>query len=112
MLNMTLHEEYIKKLGQHIKKLRKEKSMTQLDVAIESEMEENAFQRIESGRTNPSTKTLLKIAKALDISMSEMFDFPTLNPIKKDREGKNKSKVTFKAKGLPPMSLSQRPDET
>jgi transcriptional regulator with XRE-family HTH domain len=66
---------YIKRMGERIKELRTARSMTQLDVAIKSGMEENAFQRIESGRTNPSTKTLIKITQALDISMREFFQF-------------------------------------
>lgn len=67
--------EFIKKMGQQIRSYRKEQKMTQLDLAIASEMEENALQRIESGRTNPTIKTLLKITKALHIHFSELFVF-------------------------------------
>ena len=47
--------------------------MTQFDLAIKSGMEENAIQRIETGRTNPTIKTLFKIVSALDIEFSLLF---------------------------------------
>lgn len=67
-------EALIKKVGLRIKKLRKARGMTQFDLAIKSDMEENALQRIEAGRTNPTLKTLLKIVKGLDgIEFYELF---------------------------------------
>jgi len=67
--------EFIKNIGKQIRKHRNERKMTQFDLAIASGMEENALQRIESGRTNPTIKTLLKITKALHIDFSELFVF-------------------------------------
>lgn len=67
-------EAFIKKVGLRIKTLRKERGMTQFDLAIKSDMEENALQRIEAGRTNPTLKTLLKITKGLDnIAFHKLF---------------------------------------
>lgn len=48
--------------------------MTQLDLATKSGMEENAVQRIETGRTNPTFKTLLKIIGALDMVIKDFFN--------------------------------------
>ena len=69
-------EELVKLVGKQIKKYRVNGDMTQLDLAIKSNMEENALQRIETGRTNPSLKTLLKIVNALKIEFKDLFDFP------------------------------------
>ena len=66
---------FIKALGKRIKMLRTSKKMTQLDLGVASNMEENALQRIEAGRTNPTVKTLFKIAKALEINVKLLFDF-------------------------------------
>ncbi|PHR70080.1 MAG: transcriptional regulator [Lutibacter sp.] len=66
---------FIKKVGHQIKTFRKSQDMTQFDLAIKSGMEENALQRIEVGRTNPTIKTLLKITCALEIEMFELFMF-------------------------------------
>tara|TARA_R110000787_G_scaffold285924_1_gene402732 strand:- start:93 stop:242 length:150 start_codon:yes stop_codon:yes gene_type:complete len=49
--------------------------MTQFDLAVASGMEENALQRIEAGRTNPTLKTLYKIATALDIQLYLLLKF-------------------------------------
>lgn len=67
--------EFIIQLGKQIKKIRCEKKMTQLDVAVKADMEENAFQRIEAGRTNPTTKTLFKITRALECNFLDIFNF-------------------------------------
>lgn len=67
-------ETLIKKVGLRIKELRKARGMTQFDLAIKSDMEENALQRIEAGRTNPTLKTLLKIVNGLDdVEFYELF---------------------------------------
>lgn len=70
---MLSDEDFIKKVGLQIKKLRKEQKLTQLDLAIKSNMEENALQRIETGRTNPTLKTLLKITTALNVKFHQLF---------------------------------------
>ena len=72
------HESYIKKLGLRIKYLRNERNMTQVDLSITSDMEENAVQRIETGRTNPTTITLLKIAKGLGVDVKDLFEFSSM----------------------------------
>lgn len=61
------------KLGEKIRSLRMIKNMTQNDLAIECDFEKASMSRIESGRSNPTVKTLLKISKALDVHISELF---------------------------------------
>lgn len=65
--------EYINKLGLRIRSIRKGQKMTQLDLSTKAGMEENAIQRIESGRTNPTFKTLLKIIAAFNIPIKDFF---------------------------------------
>lgn len=38
-------------------------------------MDDSGLRKIESGRTNPTVKTLIKIANALEIELKELFDF-------------------------------------
>lgn len=66
---------FIKKVGLQIKNYRKSQNLTQFDLAIKSGMEENALQRIEKGRTNPTVKTLLKISNGLEIKLHLLFTF-------------------------------------
>lgn len=68
-------KRYIKKLGKRIVAIRKEKGIRQKDFSDRLDMDDGSLRRIESGRTNPTTTTLLSIAKALKVDMSELFKF-------------------------------------
>jgi len=73
-MNLSVREEtYIKRLGKRIVQLRKERNMMQIELATLLNIEDSALRRIESGRTNPTIKTLLRIADALDISIEELI---------------------------------------
>ena len=58
-------------LGQEIAKQRKKQGLTQLDLASLVNMEKPTITRLEKGRTNPTSLTLLKISKALNIPISK-----------------------------------------
>lgn len=66
--------DYLKKLGETIRRIRLQKKMRQVDLAAACNFEKGNLRRIEAGRTNPTVKTLLKIAKVLDIKMAELFE--------------------------------------
>lgn len=66
-------EVFIKQLAKRIKQLRVEKGMTQLDVASKMGIDDSSYRKIESGRTNPTSRTLYKLAVALDVSVAELF---------------------------------------
>ncbi len=61
------------KLGEKIKKLRTKKNMTQNELALECDFEKASMSRIESGRSNPTIRTLYKICGALDVNITELF---------------------------------------
>ena len=60
------------KIGQRIEDLRKEKGLTQEQLAEKAELHRAYFWDIENGR-NISIKTIYKITKALGVSFSEFF---------------------------------------
>jgi transcriptional regulator with XRE-family HTH domain len=62
----------LKQIGNNIRKIRTKRGMTQVELAYASEIEENTLNRIEGGKTNPTVKTLLNIAKALDVKLAEL----------------------------------------
>jgi transcriptional regulator with XRE-family HTH domain len=66
-------EVFIKQLAERIKQLRVEKSMTQLDVASKMGIDDSSYRKIESGRTNPTARTIYKLAIALDVSVFQLF---------------------------------------
>ena len=61
------------KVGEKIRIIRVKKNMTQNALAIECNFEKASMSRIESGRTNPTIRTLNKICSALEIPMVELF---------------------------------------
>lgn len=66
--------EYLKKLGKNIAKIRADKGMTQYKLAKELIMEQSNLGRIESGKTNPTIKTLYKISEKLDCNITDLID--------------------------------------
>lgn len=66
-------DEYIKKIGENIKARRYALDIKQIDLAHKLNIDDSALRRIESGRTNPTFKTLYKIAKALNQDIVELL---------------------------------------
>lgn len=64
----------IKALGKKIANFRKEQKLTQADLGALINMDEAAIRRIELGGTNPTFKTLYRIAEGLQISLKDLFD--------------------------------------
>lgn len=60
------------KLGNHIRKLRKEKQMTMTELAYAADVEYKQICRIEKGETNPTISTLISISKGLEINIDEI----------------------------------------
>ena len=61
------------KLGMRIRYLRKQKGMSQLDLALEADINKNYISDLERGSRNPSLLILERIAKALDVSLEILF---------------------------------------
>ena len=61
--------------GKRIKELRKSKKMTQQQFADLSNLHKNYIGMIERGERNPSLINIENIAKAFDMSISELMKF-------------------------------------
>lgn len=72
-----MYEDFLKQTGQKIKKLRTDKGLSQLQLAIRMEdgSGPNSISDIERGRRNPTLKTLFKVAEALGVEFRDLFDF-------------------------------------
>ena len=64
-----------KKLGKRIKELRKQKGLTQEQLAELINLEQNSISVIESGRNFPTLVTLEKIANILGVELNEFFNY-------------------------------------
>ena len=62
-----------KKIGRKIKQVRKEKNITQEDLALNSGLNRAYIGYIERGERNPSTDTISRIAKSLRVPLKELF---------------------------------------
>lgn len=60
-------------LGMRIRYLRKEKKMSQLDLALESGINRNYISDLEKGRRNPTISVLNKLAIALNIDLATLL---------------------------------------
>lgn len=60
-------------ISKNIKRIREAKGLSQKEVISAIDMGAAQYSRIENGKTDPSVSTLMKIAKALGVSMAELF---------------------------------------
>lgn len=63
------------KIGKKIAELRKEKGLTQEQLAEKINMDRTFVGYLEKGDRNPSVETANKIARALGVDISDIFNF-------------------------------------
>ena len=56
-----------------IREIRKQKSVSQLELSVESNLSQSFLASVEKGKKQPSVLTLLRIANALDVSPRRFF---------------------------------------
>lgn len=78
-------KEIQQRLSENLRKIRKNKKMTQLDLAIKSDLSEAMIKNIELNRSWPSEKTLSQITDALEIDVYRLF-LPLAIDFEKERE--------------------------
>lgn len=66
-------QEYILLVCNNIKQLRIQKGIKQIDLASAVGIDDSSLRRIESGRTSPTLKTLIRIADALNVEVRELL---------------------------------------
>jgi transcriptional regulator with XRE-family HTH domain len=59
-------------LGQAIRRLRKERQLSQEELGHRAEIHPTWISHIESGRTNPAWGTVRRIAKVFEVRLSEV----------------------------------------
>lgn len=60
-------------VGENIKRIRTAKKLSQKEVVNAAKLDSAQYSRIETGKTDPSVSTLVKIAHALGVTLSELF---------------------------------------
>lgn len=69
---------FFKQVGARVKQLRLERELSQRELGFKAELEKSVIQRIERGAINSTLRTLVRISNALDVDMSELFNFSSL----------------------------------
>lgn len=59
---------------ENLKKIRKEKGITQIRLSIAAEVSQETISAYESGKAMPSAETLIKIADFLNVSIDYLLD--------------------------------------
>lgn len=67
--------KYLIKFGTNLRALRKEKDLSQEDLANDADIPINQIGRIERAEISTSLSTMRAISKALDIHITELFNF-------------------------------------
>ncbi len=63
----------LRSLGKRIRELRRERGYSQEKLAELADIHENHVRRIERGEANPSFLVLIRIARAVGISVSDLL---------------------------------------
>jgi transcriptional regulator with XRE-family HTH domain len=61
--------------AKRLKEVRKLKNFSQEELAYKSGLSLSQIARIETAKTNPTISTIFRIARTLNIKLSELFDF-------------------------------------
>lgn len=73
--DLMLEDALLKLFGQHIKKLRLERGLSQEQFALDAELDRTYVSGIERGKRNVSLINISKLARALKVPMSHLLDF-------------------------------------
>ena len=71
-LMVRKNEKFLKEFGKNLKKLRTEKGFSTRKFADEADIAHSAVGRLESGQSNPTITTLLRIADALQVDLNKL----------------------------------------
>lgn len=73
--NYKMDKEYLQKFANNLKKLRKEKGLSQDDLAVEDGISRSMISLIEIARTDLTVSKVKIIADALGVHPKTLFDF-------------------------------------
>lgn len=67
--------EYLQKLGNHVRSLRKRKNLTLCQLCYKHGLEPSTVSRIEKAQVEAKYVTLIKLANALGLTIAEFLEF-------------------------------------
>lgn len=74
-MNNLRDKKVLTAFGNNLRKLRQAKKLSMEELSYEVDVDLSQIYRIEKGLINPTLTTLNAIAKALDITLKDLFDY-------------------------------------
>ena len=76
-------QEKTRQISTNLRKIREEKGLSQKELAITIEVDPTQYSRLETGKSVPSLKTIIKIARALEVSIDAIVhgDLKTMQEV-------------------------------
>lgn len=68
-----MNTEYQQVFGKRVRELRKERELSQIDLAAKVGIDRSYMGFLERGERNPSLEVIAKIAEALDVTPDELL---------------------------------------
>ncbi len=81
MINKIDYKETLRLLGLRIQLFRKQKHLTQEDLAFKINKSKDTVSNIERGLAFARIETLIDICNTLEIELKDLFDYPVSNDI-------------------------------
>ncbi|PBQ33802.1 transcriptional regulator [Sphingobacteriaceae bacterium] len=72
---MSDQQKFLKSLGKHIDKIRKKQDLSFQELALRCDIEKSNLVKLTSQGSNITVASLYKIAKGLDVPVSELLKF-------------------------------------
>lgn len=63
------------RFGAQVRKIRKQKRMSQEEVAVKAKLDVTTVSEIESGQREPMLKTIWKLSNAMSVQIKDLFSF-------------------------------------
>lgn len=80
--NKIMCNDFKKEFGNKLKTLRKSKKLTQEELFFKSSISRSHIGMIEKGKRDITLSAIFKLSRALDVNLSELFDFDSLEKYK------------------------------
>lgn len=83
-INDEIKKEFLIEFGKNVRKIRKNKKLTQVDLSVRINMDDKKISRIERGLYDIKLSSLLIIAKSLEVNVLELIDLKKLDYYQKN----------------------------
>lgn len=69
------YKKEVQQIGENVRRLRKEKELSQFALEALTDIDRADISRIENGQVDVHLSTIIKLAEGLEVSTKELFEF-------------------------------------